>query len=58
MTLAPIHQPLAHPAAEDPVPQPLEGRLTASDLEILADKLIEMIKRELQIDNNREGRQS
>jgi hypothetical protein len=58
MTLAPLHQPLAHPDTNEPVPTSVQGRLTTSDLEILAEKLIEMIKRELQIDNDREGRQS
>jgi hypothetical protein len=58
MTLAPIHQPLAQPAGAEPTAKPMQGRLTASDLEILAEKLIEMIKRELQFDNDREGRPS
>jgi hypothetical protein len=57
MTLAPVNQPLAEPV-EQAVPRPMQGLLAASDLEILAEKLIEMIKRELQVDNDREGRQS
>jgi hypothetical protein len=59
MTLAPLNQALAQPAEKERLAKPDEqGRLTASDLEILADKLIDMIKRELQVDNDREGRQS
>jgi len=58
MTLAPVNQPLAKPDEDEPVAKPEQGRLTYSDLEILADKLIDMIKRELQIDNDREGRPS
>jgi hypothetical protein len=58
MTLAPLNQPLAQPSEEEPHPNPVQGRLTFSDLEILADKLIDMIKRELQVDNDREGRPS
>jgi hypothetical protein len=57
MTLAPVNQPVV-PSEEQAIPEPMQGLLSTSDLEILADKLIEMIKRELQIDNDREGRQA
>jgi hypothetical protein len=66
MTLPPVHQPLSPPSGQNPALTPVphrtgtfvQGRLTSIDLEILAEKLVDMIKRELQLDNEREGRQS
>lgn len=58
MTLPPINQPPTSMRDDEQKLTPKQGMLEQADLEALADALISMLKRELRLNNEREGRHS